>query len=340
MKLLSVAVPCYNSQNYMNKCIDSILSGGNDIEIIIINDGSTDDTAKIADEYQRKYPDIIKVIHQENGGHGEGVNQGVLNSTGLYFKVVDSDDWLDEDALREFLKRIKSDMSEDSLPDMYICNYVYEHSADNSTYTMSYKNRFPNKRIFGWDDMNKFGPTQYLMMHSVAYRTKFLQKNYIMLPKHTFYVDNLYMYRPLPYAKTISYIDLDLYRYFIGREDQSITEKSMISRLDQQFKVTEMMVESHKIENFKKSNKNLYTYMLHHLAIMMLINAAFSFLSDDKSKIDKFYKIWEDIKQNNPHLYKALKHKSLAMFTLLPGKAGRYIYIKFYRIAKHFIKFG
>ena len=81
MKLISFAIPCYNSQDYMEKCIESILVGGDDVEIIIVDDGSKDDTAKIADRYQEQYPNIVKAIHQENGGHGEAVNTGLKNAT-------------------------------------------------------------------------------------------------------------------------------------------------------------------------------------------------------------------------------------------------------------------
>ena len=107
MKILSVAVPCYNSQEYMRKCVDSLLKGGEDVEIIIVNDGSKDDTAAIADEYAEKYPTIVKAIHQENGGHGEAVNAGIRNATGLYFKVVDSDDWVDWNAYQAILAKLR-----------------------------------------------------------------------------------------------------------------------------------------------------------------------------------------------------------------------------------------
>ena len=107
MKLLSIAVPCYNSQDYMRNCVDSLLKGGELVEILIVNDGSKDDTAKIADEYAEKYPTIVRVIHQENGGHGEAVNTGIRNATGFYFKVVDSDDWVNEEAFEAILKKLQ-----------------------------------------------------------------------------------------------------------------------------------------------------------------------------------------------------------------------------------------
>ena len=97
MKLISFAVPCYNSAEYMKNCIESLLVGGDEVEIIIVDDGSTDDTGSIADMYLEKFPNIVKVIHQKNSGHGEGVNQGIMNASGVFYKVVDSDDWLDAD---------------------------------------------------------------------------------------------------------------------------------------------------------------------------------------------------------------------------------------------------
>ena len=103
MKYITFAVPCYNSQDYMRRCVDSLLAGGRDVEIILINDGSSDDTGRIADEYQLRYPDIVRAVHKPNGGHGSGVNKGLELARGLYYKVVDSDDWLDAGAYRMLL---------------------------------------------------------------------------------------------------------------------------------------------------------------------------------------------------------------------------------------------
>lgn len=107
MKLLSVTIPSYNSQDYMEHCIESLLPGGEDVEIIVVDDGSTDRTAEIADAYAEKYPTIVKAVHQENGGHGEAVNAGIRNATGLYFKVVDSDDWVDGEAYQRVLDTLR-----------------------------------------------------------------------------------------------------------------------------------------------------------------------------------------------------------------------------------------
>ena len=130
MKLLSVAIPSYNSEAYMRKCIDSLLAGGEDVEILIVNDGSTDRTGVIADEYAARYPSIVKAIHKENGGHGSAVNAGLAQATGLYFKVVDSDDWVKESAYFKILETLKDITTGDSSLDMLISNFVYEKEGE------------------------------------------------------------------------------------------------------------------------------------------------------------------------------------------------------------------
>lgn len=343
MKYITVAVPCYNSESYMEHSINTLLCAKNDIEIIIINDGSKDNTGAIADEYASKYPETVRVIHQENGGHGEGVNQGLKNALGLYYKVVDSDDWVNEEAFIELVETIKLHYSQNTLPDIYVCNYVYEHASDQTTYTMKYDNAFPEREFFTWNDMKRFKISQCLMMHSVFFRTEFLKEVYVPLPKHTFFVDNLYMYNPLPFAKSLYYMNIDLYRYFIGREDQSVNEKMVIKRIDQQMYVTSLMIKSHSLSRVREQSKKLYRYMLHNMAIMMLINGTFSFMSKDKEKIDNFFNSWKDIKSYDKFLYNALKYRSVAVFTIFPGKmgaCGRYIYLMIYKFVKKIIKFA
>ena len=242
MKLITFTVPCYNSAAYMDHCIETLLTAGEDAEIILVDDGSKDDTGKIADAYAEKYPTIVRVIHQENGGHGEGVNQGIRNATGVYFKVVDSDDWLDTDALQQVLAELRAHLNDEQPLDLMMANYVYEHVADNTQNVVDYKGILPEGRVFTWKEIGKFPPSKNILMHSVIYRTEILRACGMELPKHTFYVDNIFVYQPLPQVKTIYYMNLDLYRYFIGREDQSVNEANMIKRVDQQLRVTRIMM--------------------------------------------------------------------------------------------------
>ena len=242
MKLLSVAIPCFNSQEYMRKCVESLLKGGEDVEIIIVNDGSKDDTAKIADEYARKYPSIVKAVHKPNGGHGSAVNAGIENATGLYFKVVDSDDWVKEDAYDRIMDKLRELVRSGQMIDMFISNFVYEKEGEKRKKVMKYHHTLPQERVFTWNDVKHFRVGQYILMHSVIYRTNLLRECGLKLPEHTFYVDNIFVFNPLPYVKTMYYLDVNFYRYYIGRADQSVNEQVMIGRIDQQIKVNKLML--------------------------------------------------------------------------------------------------
>ena len=170
MKLITFTVPCYNSAAYMDHCIETLLTAGEDAEIILVDDGSKDDTGKIADSYAEKYPTIVRVIHQENGGHGEGVNQGIRNATGVYFKVVDSDDWLDTDALQKVLAELRAHLNDAEPLDLMMANYVYEHVADNTRNIVDYKGILPEGRVFTWQEIGKFPPSKNILKHSVNNR--------------------------------------------------------------------------------------------------------------------------------------------------------------------------
>lgn len=339
MKIITFAIPCYNSADYMEHCIETLLPGGEDVEIIIVDDGSKDATGKIADSYASRYPGIVKAIHQENGGHGEGVNTGLKNAEGLYYKVVDSDDWLDVPGMLKVISVLKELHEKGTAPDMMVCNYVYEHSIDNSNHTVDYKNVLPQNRIFSWDDIGSFKPSQYLLMHSVIYRTGLLRECGLVLPKHTFYVDNLFVYKPLPYVKTLYYMDIDLYRYFIGREDQSVNEQVMIKCIDQQIYVNKLMIDSSStLENMP--SKRLLSYMMSYLSMMMTISSVFLQISATKENLEKKTELWSYLKESNGRLYFRLRYRFLGMIANLSGRTARLITIPLYRLTRKIYKFN
>jgi len=338
VKLLSVAVPCYNSAAYMRRAIETLLSGGENMEIIIVNDGSTDDTEKIALKYRDKYPDIIKVISQENGGHGEAVNTGLANATGLYFKVVDSDDWVNERALEEVLNKLKELIADGRSPDLFLTNYVYEKTGAKKKKVINYNWALPKNQIFTWDDIMHFRQSQNILMHSAIYRTKLLKDCGLKLPKHTFYVDNLFVYQPLPYVRTLYYMDVNLYRYFIGRADQSVNERVMISRIDQQIRVTKLMMESHNLMQIKC--KKLRNYMIKYLSMMMVICTVFLIKEGSEESLAKKDELWNDLKTYNRWLYKQIRSHILGRSMNMPGKFGRRVIEVGYNIARRIYGFN
>mgnify|MGYP001625089907 FL=1 len=339
MKLITFTVPCYNSAAYMDRCIKTLLPAGEEAEIILVDDGSTDDTGKVADAYAEQYPDIVRVIHQENGGHGEGVNQGIRHATGLFFKVVDSDDWLDTEALAKVMEVLRRYADAETPLDLLMANYVYEHVADNTRNVVDYTGILPEGRIFHWDEIGKFPPNKNILMHSVIYRTEVLRASGMELPKHTFYVDNLFVYQPLPQVKTIYYLNLDLYRYFIGREDQSVNEKNMIKRVDQQLRVTRLMMQAVDVYALPPEQEKLRAYMLNYFSMMMAISSIFLALDGSKEALAKRKQLWADLKAHDVRLY----HRcclSVAQGCNLPGWLGSKISIGGYRIAQKLFKFN
>lgn len=301
MKLLSIAIPCYNSEEYMENCIKSLLPGGEDVEILVIDDGSKDMTPEIANAYEKKFPGIVRAIHQENGGHGAAVNAGILNATGLFFKVVDSDDWVDPESYRAILAKLKELAGGSETLDMMISNFVYEKQGARHKKVMRYASVLPQNRLFCWEDTKRFRKGQYILMHSVIYRTQLLLDCGLKLPRHTFYVDNIFVYQPLPYVKNMYYMDVDFYRYFIGRADQSVNEKVMIGRIDQQIKVNKLMIDLYDL--WKIPNKRLRHYMFNDLEIITVISTVMLIRSGTKENLEKKRELWGYIKQQDLRLF-------------------------------------
>lgn len=327
----------------MEKCLSTLVAcdgGQGDVEIIIVDDGSTkDDTAAIADAWQERYPGMVYAIHQENGGHGSAVNTGLAQAQGRYFKVVDSDDWLDDDAMEPIMEFLREQCELQEACDLVIGNYVYEKVYENKRVVMDYKNVFPQGEVFTWDDIHRFHPSQYLLMHSVIYRTEMLRSIGLTLPKHCFYVDNIYVYVPLPAVKTIRYFDRDMYRYFIGREGQSVNEDTMKSRIDQQLRVTRILIDSVDLER-DVPQKKLRRYMENYLSMMMCICSVFLRMIDTPEAEEKLQGIWDYLKGQRPDVYGSIRHNVLNLGTNLPSRLGRSIGLGGYHLAQRIFKFN
>ena len=343
MKLLTIAVPSYNSQDYMEKCIESLVVGGEEVEILIVNDGSADNTAEIADRLEERYPGIVRAIHQPNKGHGGAVNTGLENASGLYFKVVDSDDKVKASAFKSILDKLREYKDAEEKIDLLISNFVYDKEGQAHKKVMQYRSALPVNRMFTWDETRHFKKGQYILMHSVIYRTQLLKDCGMRLPEHCFYVDNIYVFEPMPSVKNMYYLDVNFYYYFIGRDDQSVNQEVMIRRLDQQSRVNRIMYDyfSDSVRDGRIEKKShLYKYMYNYLEIITTITSVLAIISQDEEKIAIKDDLWEYLDQKDHELYLKLKRGPFGAAVHLPGKAGSKVVSAAYTIAREIFGFN
>lgn len=332
MKLLTIIVPSYNSQDYLERCIDSLLIKDKRLEILIVNDGSIDQTAKIANNYTLKNPEYIRVIHQQNKGHGGAINTGIKEAAGTYFKVVDSDDWVEQNSLIQILDTIEQLKESKMDVDLIINNYVYERGNKRLNRTVNFTRTFPETKIFKWSDVKQFSVGEVLMMHALTYKTELLRQLNLQLPEHTFYVDNLFVYLPLQEVQTMYYLDVDLYRYFIGREDQSVVEANMIRNIDQQLRVNYLIIQATTWRGGTRPAAE--DYLIKHLKIVMGISSSLLNQINSKEAMDNKRRLWQELKDSNEYIYNKINYSLLARVVKTNSRVGIKTSRKLYRIAR------
>jgi hypothetical protein len=221
--------------------------------------------------------------------------------------------------------------------DMLLANYVYEKEGAHHKKVMRQLG-FPQDQVFSWGDVRHFYKGHYILMHSVIYRTKLLRECGLELPKHTFYVDNIYVYKPLPYVRTIYYMDVDFYRYYIGRDDQSVNEKVMIGRIDQQIRVNKIMIDD--VDLHKVTNPKCRKYMINYLEIITVISTVMLLRSGTEENLEKKRELWRYIKEKDISLFHTLRRGILGRTMNLPGRGGRRISVAAYRLSQKVVGFN
>ena len=328
-KILTIVVPTYNAEKYLRRnlesfCINEILE---DIEILVINDGSTDSSLKIAEEYASKYPDSYRVIIKENGGHGSGINCGIKNAHGVYFKVVDADDWVDEKAfccLVETLKRNSADIVYSGFL------WAYDEGQEDTTqFRTKVERKIPFTKVL-YDKIYEFDEIAswlYIKMHNMTIRTEILRKNGIQIDEKCYYVDMEYVIYPIPYVNTICFIKESVYMYRIGSQSQSVG----ITKMQQNERDYNRVIDS--LLNFYNhlgkeipctiSKKDYIARLIARvIAGKMKIMLSFPGCKEKKQELEKFDK---RIKKEYPEIYDsningavyALRKSSYAVYYLI-----------------------
>ena len=336
MKLLTVTVPCYNSQDTMTRTLDSLLQGGDRVEIVVIDDGSSDATGGIADAYEEKYPAIVRVIHQENGGHGEGINQGLRHATGRYFKVVDSDDWLSGDFPR-FLDHLE-DCEKQGGADLVVTNYYYDHADGVNNRSICFKNALPEERLFTWEEVGAFRIDQIMMIHACTFRTALLKERGLELPKHISYEDNMFVYGNLPDVRRMYYLNSDLYHYFIGRAGQSVQQDVLMRNYRKQVTATQLCFATCHLDDIREKRK--FRYMKHEMFILFAIAILAARLNRTDEADAEVGKMWEACRSFDRKWADYYRKRTALRFLCIKGKAGRAFVSFIYTAAHKVVRFN
>ncbi|WP_438588592.1 glycosyltransferase family 2 protein [Dubosiella newyorkensis] len=320
-KTITITVPSYNVENTLKETVCSLLEPTvlNDLEILIVNDGSKDNTSSIAHSLEKQYPQTIRVIDKENGGHGSTINTGIKEAKGKYFKIVDGDDWLITEYLPNFIENLKNTEAD------LIYNPFYEVNDKTKERVMNGKfdSSFNQKNEYSFSMLAKRIKVQ---MHSATYKTSILKENNIHVDEHRFYVDAEYMIMPIPYVNTIQILNEPLYLYRVFSDTQSMSVKNMQKNVQHHLDVTLHMLEYYiKVRNSLSEEKEVYIRNRVLDLIQMQYQIYFSFPFD--------WRVTKDIAKFN----KAIYEKDKKIYNESNGKMVRFIRIQpqiFYPLIK------
>lgn len=303
-KLLTVSIAAYNADSYLKKCLNSIFSNSLSLkycEVIIVNDGSTDNTLNIANLYKQKYPENVIVVNKENGGYGSTVNKSLDIASGKYFRLLDADDWFDSIALENFLKALSNSESDLILTPYRLCNV-----SNNTESVVNISSISPNKKG-SFKDLNF--SNLHITMHSMTFRTSVLKKTFVRLDTHILYTDAEFVSEPIPLIETYELINTVLYCYRVGRLGQSCDYRQVIRHTDDLFEVANTVASV--IDKCNDESKRDFIYhQLYGLfgqlfnAILLAPQKNYSDLMDIQYNfVSKYPHVWKKILIRRPDIY-------------------------------------
>lgn len=318
-KLLTVVVPSYNVEKYLEETLESFVIPEimDDLEVLIVNDGSKDRTPEIGAAYEMRYPQTFRLISKENGGHGSTINRGIEEAKGTYFKVVDGDDWVDREGFTELIHRLKTSDADYVVTNYYKVNDVTkEKKLEEFPYLKTHpKCRF--EEVVGNTD---------ILMHALVIRTAILKENGIRLDEHCFYVDNEYITFPVPYVETVEYYEIPVYMYRLAQATQSVSMQGFQKHLPDHVKVTMRLVQfaakySEMLEESKETfqaQKKKAEYLNNRAAVMVGDQAGIfaSFPGRDEEVRRQFLAFDAEVKKTSEEIYRLSGEKSHMLMAL------------------------
>lgn len=347
MKSLSIVVPAYNASSHIQQCLDSIVECGRlqELDVIVVNDGSDDDTESLIQPYLEAHPDTFRILNKENGGVGSSINLAIAEAKAPWFKILDSDDRLLKDGFVKLLDNLPILDEMKNRPEMIVTNFQYElgpstmgGKAEKEYVLADFTNVFLEPGISSWSRLKKFEIEQILSKHCIFYSMDLLKKVGLKLPEHLYYVDHIFAYEPLPHVRRLYFFDEPVNVYNLGRADQSCNMVMMQSRIKEILSMALEMFRRIRIDSVRP--QRLQTYMYNHMAqvlatLLMLVSAE---EEGDVLASEKMEAIWGEFTKINPLACKKLRKMPMLNTKRLIKASRTYVDYKVYNlIGKVFI---
>lgn len=256
-KLLSMLVPCGDVQKDIRDCVESLLAGGEDLEILLVDIGAQNSAGAVLKELKEKYPNIIRTMRQPTGTRGSAVMSGLQMASGNYFKVVDPEHRLNETVLARVMELLRE--SEEKF-DLLICNSVLEKPDEKRKKVAHYRRELPKEQVFGWDEFGRFAKGDYIWMSSCIYRTQMLLDEGLEIPQNINCIETLYETLPMQWVKKMYYLDGELDHCYIRWEDPKREEEIRVNSAVQRLRIAQMLLDQLNMNNEDTPKRNRYLY--------------------------------------------------------------------------------
>ena len=309
MKTLTIVVPTFNVEKYLNQCLESFVIPEimDELEVLIINDGSTDSSPQIGQKYVNLYPDTFRLVTKENGGHGSTINKGIEEATGKYFKVVDGDDWVLQEGLInliEFLQTMNADM--------VLNNYYWVNDLTGKR-SCEVEQVCPGIVYGEKVSFDSVSGKVFFKMHAISYRTEIIKSIPDKIDENCYYVDMEYMMFPLPYIKSIAVIPDFVYMYRIGQPTQSVTIENMKKRCNQHERVVNRLLDYYK----KNTNVTEEKRSCMSKIIARSVTSQYKiYLSFNVSQLKSLVELEHLLKSEYEEIYKLINHPAVFLLRL------------------------
>ena len=314
-KILSFVIPAYNCEKYLDKCLQSFNDGKvlGKLEVIIVNDGSVDQTEIIAKKYCEKYPGSYRLISQENKGHGGALNTGCFAAKVKYLKVIDADDWVETQNLEKYVEYLEKCDSDVVLTHHYTNNISTGEIRKWKSYPEEFEKKYTFEQIMGqWKNFDRS-----LTFHGITYRTEFYHQYGIQLSEHIFYEDHEFATIPCCYASSIMPLDVFIYDYRIGDVQQSVSDANQLKRISHTEKVLEHLKKEYKMLSLPENNTGRTYFCMKVQGLLLSYITTVMLVEPNKTKgRKKGQDMMDEMKKEMPQTYE-LAVKQYKIFKLM-----------------------